>query len=922
MTEKQEIKDTVASATFYDQPCVYKVFLSSLLSSYDEFIKDGNITAEVTSSKYSLLHFPKEIEAFDLRKKREVRIPSHVLGACAMHDTFSTPIAMTIPLPPVGSSRIINPLISPWFKNISNMYRYIQADAIWVVHVPCPLGTAVILRADAPEIDETTTTRGVVWKPQGVNTIAFSVPWNSDVSVVPMDLGRPGQSGLSLKITNIASNTTETVQETLSVVVWCYVHNASFTAYMPVDPTKGEEIKGLNFMPIKLPPPPDEIKPARDIFARIEQIEQLTIKNNQSGLTTHSANQDINAEGLAELDQNIETNQIPEIVLEPPTEGKLPRPQVPRPGTTATKEEQTSIVSSRWFLFGNYTLKAADVGKLVSLKIDPLQVGKPGEGIRLAFERNLWYSGPRHIGYTQTLQLRIQISRPQQVAGVVEIIDSTLPLSSRYLVSFGDNVIIPITPDVFVSPKETRLRDANNAWMRTFNAEHTVMYRLLGLNRNADSKDVVMTILIRNGDTQFSAPTKPIGSIPVSLERFSNFMFDLCSDAEENKDNKNNDLIKLSNDLLVTHSDNGYYSVHDNEYHSPSSNRFSGNTFAPPAAGDFEYGEANNGGASEEVLDQDQFWTLAYDGEVEVGKPIAIPLNLSVIDDKLGDGTTNQITQKFERFAQVIPRSAGAFGPRIGQYKIVARLPTDIAADIAHISLPGDMVDEVAAKAFGLGSILGLATSAISSIGGPILSGLLTTVRDGIGGLVGSILGGKPSTNNNDSINPSNSPTAIVGGIDIARFVNFIKPILTNEKTDPVFGSLLVELLRVISQTPSTRAPLNKIQIQVYLRMDDVNVERTTSDRTITPLTQGIKNVVYIPHTAYKSIIRRFLSDERILNKETIQHANFVKFIQIIFDDDLINYRNEGVILQDVLDQHVLPGKFDQILNEFKSSPY
>lgn len=897
-----------------DNPRVFRNFLSTLPNpqTIKTAIEEGNVITEtsISSINNTVLALEKPFTAFALRAPRNVRLPNHVFGALELGNAYSALISIPFLLPAVGTNVILDPRITAHQANIISMYRYCQADAYWFICVPCPLGTAYILRATAPEFDSSTKTRGVRWKPAAFNTMAVYLPWNSDISVVPTGLGRPGSSGLSLKIETVENNTSTTVQENLSAIAYCLVTNVRLNGLSTADgfgDMKGVSLPGFNFHPVK----------ESEEYLQEEELKKVIYElHSDSQATT-----EVQAEGANNLAVDNKVDETPSRTLMPITEKPQDQPRPPRKGTGKGKRDQTGLVNTVWFELGNITLKDDDIGKPVEYNIDPLSLDRKGESISKPFRRNIWCSGSCHAGYVRTLVVKLAIARPPTISGIVEIRDST-NVSSRYLVEYGGSIEFPVIPSYFASPRNAIPRDSNNAWMRTYQMKCSFVYTVQAVNRSVDQKDVTMTAFVRIGDTVFQAPTKPQQPVKYNLD-ICKYLTRIC---EEYEIEKEEELKKIS---LKLHSDQSIQAGWDDSFKNmseenetvgefesispgeqPEYNKRYVDAIAPEASEENEQGESNLGGAYEEELDQDNFQVECFNEEVKVGETIAIPLNLPVIIDLAGNSETNVITEKFERNAQIIPRGQGQFGPSVGTYTIAIRLPTTIAADVEHVQVPGDMVDEAVAYVFGLSSILSLATSALQGIGGPLISGVIQAGREILGNL-GSGLGGKPSNSSAQESNPSAHPVSLMGGIDVSRFINFLKPVLENEITNPTFGSLLLKIRDVLSNQ-STYA-ISSIPVRVYVRMDKSAVERTVFDRTITPKTQGIKNRIYIPPDAYSRIVYSFMSTDQTYIPGSKQNKHFVQFLKCAFSSDFKKVKT-GITLDQVLDTSVDPDDYRNIM--------
>jgi hypothetical protein len=910
-----------------DNPRVFRNFLSTLPNegTTQDAINDGNVIAETSigTTMGSTAALLPQFTAFTLRSERTVRLPDHVFGKLELGDAFSGLIAIPFLLPAVGTSVILQPKVTAQQAKMLEMYQFCQADAFWFVCVPCPLGTAYILRATAPEFDPKTKTRGVRWKPAAFNTMPLYLPWNSDVSVVPTGLGRPGQSGLAVKIETVENNTSTTVQENLTAIAFCLVTNVrlnSLNTNSGLGDMKGIEVPGLRFRSVALS---EQYQDEEEI----RRVKYETHSDNGGSSTT-----EVQAEGANNQVSDAIPDLTPSRSFIPTTERPLKQPKPPRPGTGKGKRDQTGMLNAVWFELGNLTLKEDDIGKTIEYTIDPLKLDELGESISLPFTRNVWCSGNNKAGYVRTLVVKAAIARPPTISGYVEFRDST-NVSSRYLVEYGGVIEFPVIPLYYANPRNGVPRDSNNCWMRTNQMKCVFTYTILAVNRSVDQSDVTMTLFVKIGDTVFQSPTKPEKPVKYNLDIYR-FLSRTCEAHEEESEKQLLETVKynLHSDVEINTPASGIFStivnqsadvsnnlaiIHDSVSQTPeiqqSITKVFANTIAPEASEETEQGESNLGGAYEEEIDQDHFQVECFNEQVKVGETIAIPLNLSVITDLAGDGDNNVITQKFQRNAQIIPRGDGQFGPSCGTYTISLRLPTTIAADIEHVQLPGDMIDEAVIRVFGLSSILSMATSALQGIGGPLISGVIQAGREVLGSL-GQGLGGKPSNESSQSSNPSANPVSLMGGIDVSRFINFLKPILENEQANPTFGALIMKIRDVL--TNDTRA-ITTLPVRVFVRMDKSAIERTVFDRTVTPATQGIQNRIYIPTDAYSRILKSFMSTENTFISGSKQNIHFVQFLKCAFSPDFRTLRT-GITLDQVLSTEIQPDEYQTIMTLIK----
>lgn len=812
----------------HDMPrCVRTGFTSLAKALPDPSLDNGNIISEVGNPiVMKLPAWGDPFLVYELRKKRNLRLPAHMFGKQKLGNTYSAFLPRIVSAPPIGTHVIVDPIVTPEQADLIRQYRAINAHVIWIVHVPSPIGVGILLEVFAPEIDRDTKTRGVRFKPSGVNTIAFACPWSNDLTFVNQDSARPGQSGGSICIRTVEDNTGETVSTPLKITIYQAVVGVNTVGKVNRGDT-GVSIPGLNFSPIVIPEPPATV---------IEHGDNDPVTTNE-----------VNAEGGAELvEQTTQEGAAADLVIET----EKPAAPVKKPEARGNNKQQATA-AARWYEADLVTLNSDTLLEWKNITLDPTKFSRRGENISKAYFRNVWFCGHMQKGYATTLRTKWVPARPPTISGVVEIQDSRND-SSRYLVEFGGNVELDLIPDVHASlTAPARPRYFNNRWARTTEAKCQARYRLTGFNRTSDTADIKLRILVRAGGAIFDVPTKPRPEVSPAVAWLVKFF----EDWTEQKD------LQVLLDM----------SVH--EHGLDDDDLGDGDYFAPKASNTDYEGEINSGEALDEDLEQDDYPVQVWEGNLpNNGSIVTVPLNLSVAEDLSGNGGISTIAQKFERSAHIVPTEAGDMGPRLGNYVIEIRLPTNIAGNISHVSLPGDMSDEAVALSFGLGDILSMATSALQAVGGPAVSGGIAAGR-AIFNVVKAI-GGK-------LVNKSKSDSAeqpmLAGPIDVSRFINFIKPIVQNETLDPTFGSVLMQARDFIG---SSGDPITEIPARLWAQMSS-RVERQLFDRTITPI-GSLENEIYLPYDRYSYILERFGAHPKTFVEGTHQNVCWKKFLTVL----------------------------------------
>jgi hypothetical protein len=816
----------------YDMPRRVRAGLITLLSnSEDESLTNGNIVSEVGDPKMiRLACYERPFLTFQLRAARKQKMASHMFGKLSLGEAFSAMIPRIFPAPAVGATLVIDPVVTPQQASIAGLYENIAADFVYILHVASPLGAAIALEVFAPESDRNTKTRGVRWRPAGQNSIAVMLPWSSDISTVKRATGRVGQSGGSIIIRTFEDNSQISVNTPLNITVFSAVINIRCNSLIRND--LSGTIPGLNFIPV----------PAPEINFE-QQADSGTIE--------------VNAEGAADLPEQIAPDG-PEATLTTEVEKPQSTPTKPDAKAKVTRKPQAGVTNSKWVEGPGFTIGAANFLVWQELYFDPYTSNSNGESLSRPYRRNVWVTGSTNKGYLTTLRCKIMISKPPSISGVIEISDSRNN-SSSYYVAIGGNVELDLIPENYSgSPSMSRPRYWTSPFLRTDEAGCRIRYRIIAFNRTTDIADVQVRVLWKLGSSQFHVPTKPRPTTNnlVALYREIRGEIDYEQQCDISSDQLINKMAQgIDNMTFVGGEDNDA----DNEDYITSAAGESGFSGVVDLEDNFN-----------EDLDQDDFGTLVWKGMLPNNGRVVIPLNLAVIQDLEGGGGLSVIAEKFERNAHICPTSEGAMGPSVGAYTIETRLPTDMAGNISHVLLPGDMSDEAALFAFDLSNILSIATGALQAVGGPLMSAAISTGRM----LFNKIqsIGGKESQNNNTA---TANPPSLSGSLDLSRFMSFLKPNAVNEALDPTMPSLLVQAQDFIN---SSGIDVAEIPARLWAKMGSAGIERQLWDRLIAPQNTMI-NEVYICKDRYPYIIERFGSHKSTFIKGSYQNECFVRFL-------------------------------------------
>lgn len=525
-------------------------------------------------------------------------------------------------------------------------------------------------------------------------------------------------------------------------------------------------------------------------------------------------------------------------------------PLTPKNSNTEQKTKGKPIVpkqgkdTSRIFYeVHRFTASLTDVGVWKEVTIDPYNKTAKGGAFNLPFRRNLWHAGSSsRNGYSTTVTITLMVTCPPMVSGYIEVVDSLLP-TNRYIFSLtarGEVPLVPlalqltgtypIVPRHFVQPQQ-QCKQSKVAFR----------YRISSMNRSAEIASVKVVVMAMTGNTTFNRPIKPK---PRNSSIFNILTEDMNKELQE---------LRLCNGG------------------DPS-------TLMDPIGDESDEGELNVEDISElydEDIHQDTWKVPIYDEYVAPEDEIVIPLNLPVLEDVTNPGIESTISQPFERFAHAHPTKKGDWGPIVGKYVINVRLPAHISGQIAHVCLPGDEMESITLRAFGIGNILNFATSAISAIGGAGIGGFLNTAANIIKPILG--IGDSASEVSNNQANP----TQITGDIPISRYINLIKPIIENYVEDPVFGALLFKLINIIDSA-GTRAA-SPIPVQVFAQLDGLQFDRYVTERTVSP-TSTFSNMLALPMNQVPSLIEELGTYPEIAKSDSNASILYTKLMKITKD--------------------------------------
>jgi len=823
------------SILVFDMPrCVRAGLITLLSNGEDESLTNGNIVSEVGDPvTLRLACYSKPFLAFQLRSARKQKMATHMFGKISLGQAFSAFMPRIFPAPTTGATLLINPVVTPQQSAIINLYENIAADFVYILHVASPLGAALALEVFAPESRVGTKTRGVRWRTAGQNTIAVILPWSNDLSTVKRASGRIGQSGGSIIIRTFEDNSQNSVNTPLNITVLSAVINIRCNSLIRNETAMN--VPGLNF--IEVPEPEINFE---------QQADNGTIE--------------VNAEGAADLPGQIAADG-PEATITTTVEKPQEVPKKPDAKAVVTKKPQAGVTNTKWVEGQSFSIGQNDALVWKELSFDPYTSLSNGESLARPYKRNVWVTGSTNKGYLTTLRCKIVIAKPPSISGVIEVSDSRNN-SSSYYVAIGGNVEIDLIPENFSgSPSMSRPRYWCSPYLRTDEAACRIRYRIISFNRTTDIADVNVRILWRLGSSQFHVPTKP----RPTTNALGPLYREIQEEVKEINYEQQCDVDSHSLISKISSNESALIQLGGQDNDANNEEFISAQAGASGFAGVVELGDEFN-----EDLDQEDFGTLVWRGTLPNNGRLVIPLNLAVLPDLEGGGGLSVIAEKFERNAHICPTEEGSMGPSVGDYTIETRLPTNIAGNIAHVVLPGDMSDEAALFAFDLSNILSIATSALQAVGGPLMSAAISAGR-AIFGKIQSVGGSQNQNNNTGTANPP----SLSGSLDLSRFMSFLKPNAVTEAADPTMPSLLIQAQDFIN---SAGDEIDDIPARIWAKLGKAGIERQLWDRLVSPQNTMI-NEVYICKDRYPYIIERFGSHKSTFIHGTHQNECFVRFL-------------------------------------------
>lgn len=840
--------------------------LPTTLEPLQDLIDDGSIVTEVgqaTIKKYPWYRQP--FPSFELRCPQVDSVPDHVWGKIDLGDSYSNMSFRTLTVPVVNGSIIIEPEIFAVQLDLIKRYSSVRFDVQWMIHIPSPFGTAVFLEVQPLEYDRQTKCRSLKWKPATIPTIAVHTPFQHDKGVLQIrNSSLVPVPGFSSGSIKISCLDDNSTPSTLalSMVVGCAITNIRCTGLRPI--TKSHST-------------PTWLK-FGDLEPNKKPVEN--VHNTMSG-------SEIEAEGGVGTDPPIiATTDNPLVV--PITSLAEDDTNVGYAGEQSGLKELESL-NAKWHFLNKYAISADEIGSWIDISIDPSQFKGLGENFSLPWRRNILTTGKQWMGALHTAILQINLPRPPTISGVLEFQFGTT--GPRYLCEFGARIEIPCIPSNFYEDALTNaaLGDLRlvSPWLKTEDSKIVIRYRCLAFNSGVERLDGTIQIAIRPGQSVFSIPKRPL---PLPESPILEFLRNLE--------------VKMADTRSANASD----------------------SFTPYLAQNYELGNTVlDDGEDEEEIPLDDFVIKVGNFDLTEEAQL-IDFNLPAITDMFSEGSDNPITQKILRWGRIIPTAANGFGPLVGDYVIKVHVPTGVTGQIQHVALPGDLTVEAVSKLFGFGKILGVAGSAISAVGGPLLHGVVnvagTAATSAANMIGGPLLGGVANAGVNvikslipggkKRAPPQQNPSVIGGQLPVSRWLSNIRPVKKQTDRTPIFPKLLVAAAQFIG---NDLKPITKVPSEIFANFKYIKVARNLLNRLYDPITAYEKAKVTLTRYDVFSLTRLGFQCKKALVEGTSQNKRLKQLlvacasmitqssIEYISVDEIIALDVKSLSLKDLMKQ-------------------
>lgn len=807
--------------------------------------------------------FPKMISStigsipvFSLRDGRSSsKWPSHRFGKIEIGECFASFIPIRFNIPNAGSSIILDPVMSEAQMTLLNMFEGVSADAIWHINIPSPLGLALLMRLSAPEISLSTETRGVRYKATQMPGITVSVPWHSQLAY-QQHASTAGHTGLSLKITTLQMNKDTGIPSPIQALAWVLVTNV-----------RGHSLRN-QAQSITDVPGSFKFTPVTATASTFEEKEDLVVARFQ-------ADNDQGAAGVIGDEQEgspVETTPISDDVTVTAPPEVITAESTSSVGKTTPVKDNTAAIQQKFILLSRTRLSQADVGVAKTFAIQPATRSELGEGLGLPWRRNVWTLGSFSGGYTTSLEYKVESASMPGIAGQV-LLQPTLGSGIDFIGERvwhqlgGEPTTIKVPYTAHIASAGRLPRDLNRPVILASQAVASMSMTLYAMNRNTTEDSLEVTVWGRPGDAQFHTPVKARRAPTTTSQARAR--------------------LAVSNGTAMTAKDinaigtilqNIRLDVPEARFQADDDAGTSAHSLVPVSAEFPVQGEVGPEYLfDQDEISQDDFW-IELPPVVLNGSTISVvPYSLIGMEDVQGAGGLNPWEERATRFACMRPTRFGNMGPAFGTYKLVARLPTTCTADIAHVAIPADMAADIATRLFGLDSLLSIAGSALTSIGGPLLSGAIDTIGNvvkdvpiigniasGIKDVLGGILGGSSKTDEPATPKQENYPS-IDGLLQMARHFEFLRTNDSDIASNDAFGNLLLQLQNTMG-LPTNTAGEPTMSVRPFMNMGNMaEWARSVFDRSVLPTRNArFALMIEIPEVGY--LLTRLVEQENVDN--------------------------------------------------------
>lgn len=276
---------------------------------------------------------------------------------------LSRPISKIETLPAAGTRLLIQPQVSAFADTMMKEFYHTRADVTYFLYVPIPLGMSLTLRVSVPEIDETTATRGVIWKTGGCNFMAVHVGWHATVPILRNNVPPKGHPGLSLYIETIADNSSADVSKPYQIYVTSYVHNFELFGAL------GEAVKdppaSFKFTPVKSEVPTGNTK----LFYNGEPVEDQMNADSSGGTATL----EVPAGSADAVMPDDPLSGIENQPIAPTDTSQEVQEGAPAQQNPVASKPQNKVPNQKWTKLTTLNMSlASDTGVVKTIKVTPL----------------------------------------------------------------------------------------------------------------------------------------------------------------------------------------------------------------------------------------------------------------------------------------------------------------------------------------------------------------------------------------------------------------------------------------------------------------------------------------------------------------------------------------------------------------------